>query len=117
MYRLRVNTVDIIYHIACLIEDIYPYGYEFNADVIWELFDDCFIDDELQNYKDSDLYEGYVNHVPSDILNSTFEEIHELINTALTCAIPTLYRRTLPDTVIYKDNGIYELRWRRETCS
>lgn len=115
MYRLRVKAVDIIYHIACLIDDVYPYGFEFDCNTTWELFDECFIDEELQNYKDSDLYEGYSTHVPSEIINAIFEEIIDLINNALTYAIPAKFRYVLPDVVIYKDNGIYELGWRVDT--
>lgn len=112
MKGVRVKVADIVYHLAVLIEKHYPFGFSFDSNHFWELIDEAFVDEALQNYKDTALYEGFVDHIPTEVLDSIFEEILNIINVSLDRIVDEVYRYKLPDVVYYDGDGIYTARWR-----
>lgn len=113
MYTVNLDIRDFVYYLAGEIERLTPFGYDFNSESMWELFDDCFITPELQNYKDTDIYDGYSRLIPTDVIQEVFGKLSQGINKALNFRINPKYRYSVPDSVYYTGGGGYKLYWRR----
>lgn len=112
MYVLKINTTEVAYYFAERIETVYPYGYLFNPDSFWELFDCCLVEPQLQNFKDTSIYEAYTYNVKTSLLDNVFYEVVDMLNKILDKYIVSKFRSVLPDRVDYLGSGMYQVYWR-----
>lgn len=117
MYVITIDIRDIVYFLAMEIEKVYPYGFDVDENKVWEVFDDCFVEKQLQSFRDTELYDGYKENVCTDRLDYIFEQLFKGVNNFLDFRVRSDFRFTLPDTVIYLGACKFKLYWRsKDEC-
>ena len=112
MYQQLLDVSSVALDFACEIERMLPTHYDFDYESFWELIECGFLDDSIQDPRNSDLFDHFSEHLPTDIVTNIFLRVLAYTNHFLNYRVPSRFRRVPPTSVYYVKSGTYRLLWR-----